>query len=60
METNKISFLFFFYHGNSVPKVQPLLNVVGRWQRVVPELCRRELRFLVEPPKADWSGTQQY
>ena len=44
----------------SVPKVQPLLNVAGRWQRVVPELCCREPRFLVGLPKADWSGTQLY
>ena len=44
----------------SNPKVQPILNVAGRWQWVVPELCCRELRFLVGPPKADWSDTQRY
>ena len=24
------------------------------------QICRRELRFLVGPPKAYWSGTQRY
>ena len=41
-------------------KVRPLLNVIERWQQIVPELCRRGLRFLVGPQKAVWSGTQRY
>ena len=40
-------------------KVQPILNVAGRWQRFVPELCRREFRFLVRPHKADCTGAQR-
>ena len=41
-------------------KSNHLLNADERLQRVVPELCRRELRFLVGLPKADWSVTQRY
>ena len=44
----------------SYPKVQPLLYVAGRWQRVVSGLCRQVLRSLVGSPKADWSSTQRY
>ena len=33
----------------SRPKAQRLFNVTGRWQRVVPELCRRELRLIWHP-----------
>ena len=48
------------WHFLMYAQVQPLLNVAWRWQRVVSELFRRELRFLVGSPKADWSVAQRY